>query len=600
VTTGLTTVLRRLRWSRWRGHGAGWWLGVTVAGLLAAAVVWLLVTGYLAYRAARTVDDGLAEVNRLIAAGDVAGASAQAAKLADSAHTAHQLTSGPAWWAAAHVPYAGEPARVVRELSASADRLGSSTFPLLVRLGTELRPEKLRVSSDTINLEPLVRNRAALARAAADAVGARQQLDALPSDTYLGIVDQAHAKLRDRLDTVIDIVRNVDRAAKIVPAMAGHDGPRRFVVGLQNEAELRGTGGLPGNFVIVVLDHGRIRFTHFLSDTAFLPAGTGQLVKTGLDLGAEYRRLYGRAKPTELILNSNMHPDFRFAGRIWAEMWQRVSGERVHGAIATDPTALSYLLEVIGPVTVPGGVRLTAQNVVAETQSVAYARFADDNVRRKQYLVDILRAVQTTMLRSPETVDLLNAFGRAAGEGRLLVWSRDAAVQAVLEQTALAGDLPRAGVPLAGLVLNNIAGNKLDYYLHRSFSYQRSGCASSRDVIVAITLLNQAPPNLPPIVMGRLDKPRYPTGPGDNRIQLDYYATTGAVLQSATLNGKPRSVAVLSDGSHPVIRLDLELPRGAAQQLVLHLTEPAGTGPPVILRQPGVTPLAVTLDNQSC
>lgn len=598
--TSLTTGLQRLRWWRWRGHGPGWWLGVTVAGLLAAGLVWIMVTGYLAYRAARTVDDGLAEVNRLIAAGDVAGASAQAGQLAEAAHDAHQLTTGPAWWAAAQVPYVGEPARVVRELSASADRLGTSTFPLLVRLGTELSPEKLRVSRDTINLEPLVRNRAALARAAADAVGARQQLDDLPPDTYLGIVDQARVRLRDRLDALIDIVRNVDRAARIVPEMAGHHGPRRFVVGLQNEAELRGTGGLPGNFAIVVLDHGRIRFTHFLSDTAFLPSGTGQLVKTGLDFGAGYRGLYGRAKPTELILNSNMHPDFRYAGRIWAEMWQRVSGEKVHGAIAMDPAALSYLLDVIGPVTVPGGVRLTAQNVVAETQSVAYARFADDNARRKQYLVDILEAVQTTLLRSPKTVDLLNALGRAAGEGRLLVWSRDAGVQAALEQTPLAGDLPDASVPVAGLILNNIAGNKLDYYLLRSLSYVRSGCAGSRDVIVTITLLNQAPPNLPPIVMARLDKPRHPTGPGDHRIQLDYYATAGAVLQSATLNGKPRSVAVLSDGSHPVIRLDLELPRGKARTLVLHLTEPAGAGPPVILRQPGVTPLAVTLANQDC
>lgn len=600
MTTGLATGLRRLRWARWRGHGPGWWLGVTVAVLLAAGVIWLLVTGYLAYREARTVDDGLARVNRLIATGDVADASAQAEKLTDAAHNAHQLTTGPAWWVAAQVPYAGEPARVVRELTASADRLGSSTFPLLVRLGTELRPEKLRVSSDTINLEPLVRNRAALARAAADAVGARRQLDALPTDTYLGIVDQAHAKLRDRLDALVDIVRNVDRAAKILPEVAGHHGPRRFVVGLQNEAELRGTGGLPGTFAIVVLDQGRIRFTHFLSDTAFLPAGTKGLVQTGLDFGAGYRDLYGRAKPTELILNSNMHPDFRFAGRIWAEMWQRVSGDEVHGAIAMDPAVLSYLLDVIGPVTVPGGARLTAQNVVAETQSAAYARFADDNDRRKQYLVDIMRAVKPALLRSPKTVDLLNALGRAVGEGRLLVWSRDAAVQAVLERTGLAGDLPGAGVPMAGLVLNNIAGNKLDYYLDRSLRYVRSGCAGSRDVIVTITLLNQAPPNLPPVVTARLDKPRYPTGPGDNRIQLDYYATAGAALQSATLNGRPRSVAVLSDGSHPVIRVDLELPRGAARTLVLHLTEPAGAGPPVILRQPGVTPLAVTLENQRC
>ena len=45
---------------------------------------------------------------------------------------------------------------------------------------------------------------------------------------------------------------------------------------------------------------------------------------------------------------------------------------------------------------------------------------------------------------------------------------------------------------------------------------------------------------------------------------------------------------------HPVYRMDLELPRGTTQTVVLHLQEPAIQGNPVIWRQPGVTPEAVT------
>jgi hypothetical protein len=33
---------------------------------------------------------------------------------------------------------------------------------------------------------------------------------------------------------------------------------------------------------------------------------------------------------------------------------------------------------------------------------------------------------------------------------------------------------------------------------------------------------------------------------------------------------------------------------------VLHLREPAGTGDPIIWRQPGVTPMAVTAFSQPC
>jgi hypothetical protein len=81
---------------------------------------------------------------------------------------------------------------------------------------------------------------------------------------------------------------------------------------------------------------------------------------------------------------------------------------------------------------------------------------------------------------------------------------------------------------------------------------------------------------------------------------LDYYATSGAQLLSATLNGKPTTIALQSDLGHPIFRADLELPRGTSQILALHLSEPAGTGDPVIWRQAGVNPVSVTYYNQHC
>ena len=46
-------------------------------------------------------------------------------------------------------------------------------------------------------------------------------------------------------------------------------------------------------------------------------------------------------------------------------MWKKKSGQQVTGAIAIDPTALSYLLQVTGPATLPDGEVVSADNVVA-------------------------------------------------------------------------------------------------------------------------------------------------------------------------------------------------------------------------------------------
>jgi hypothetical protein len=120
-------------------------------------------------------------------------------------------------------------------------------------------------------------------------------------------------------------------------------------------------------------------------------------------------------------------------------------------------------------------------------------------------------------------------------------------------------------------------------------------------VLVTITLTNHAPiAGLPPYVTTRLDKHDFPVKPGDNRTLLDFYASTGAQLLSVTLNGDPTTAGVEHERGHPIYRMDVEVPRGETQTIVLHLTEPASSGSPTIWHQPGVTPLAVRSYTQTC
>jgi hypothetical protein len=102
-------------------------------------------------------------------------------------------------------------------------------------------------------------------------------------------------------------------------------------------------------------------------------------------------------------------------------------------------------------------------------------------------------------------------------------------------------------------------------------------------------------------VTDRLDADRPPDSrPGDYSTLLDYYATRGAQLLSVQLDGRPVAAQPLRVDRQPVFRLPVQLPRGRTRTIVLHLTEPPGSGAPLIWRQPGVTPLAVTAYTQPC
>jgi hypothetical protein len=574
----------------------------SIAGLIVLTAAWITATAVLARRDGQRIEAELRQVETLVSQGRLDEAKKVAADIPSRATRAHELTTGPAWWVLSHVPWAGRPLEIARGTTLAANEIGAHGVPTLLQVASSLDPTRLRTSGDTVNLAPIIAAAPGLQTAAATLHQAINTVNRTPSSSWLSAADKPRQLLGSELTSISGYVDAASRAAKVLPTMLGANGPKRYFVGLQNEAEMRGTGGIPGAFAIVVADHGKLTFTHFESDAALLPPGNNHFIDTGLDFGSQYNKMYGPNEPTQLIVNSNVSPNFPYAAQIWASMWQKVSGEHIDGAIALDPTVLSSLLAATGPVLLPGNTLVDANTVVSLTEKDEYALFSDNN-ERKAFLVAILKAVSTHLTKSRNgATPLARAIGQAATEQRLLAWSSDPAIESLIKQTNYAGAIPTTRAAFAGPILNNAAAGKLDFYLVRSFTYHRSGCGSTRDVLATITLANRAPayPPLPPYVDTRLDAHDFPVQPGDNRTLLDYFATPGTQLLSVTLNQQPTTAGALTVLGHPVYRMDLELPRGTTQTIVLHLQEPATTGPVQIWRQPGVTPLAVTEYAQPC
>lgn len=567
-------------------------------GLILLTAVWILVTGLLARSQLEAVRSEVRQLHAQIDAGDFGGARATAHELATHAHRADWLTSGPAWAVVADLPAGGEPLQTVRTLTAQVDALSRQVLPPLVDASTQLDPKALRGPDGTIDLARIAAAAPVLDRANTAIQASLAAITRQSAHTWIGAVDSARRDLLAQLGSLGRTLNSADLAAHIAPSMLGQSGVKRYFVAFQNEAEARGTGGLPGAFAILEADHGKVRFERFESDST--------LGRTAADVnfGADYNQLYGPADTTTLYANSNISPNFPYAAQIWIAMWKRYSGEQVDGAIALDPTLLSYLLQVTGPAQLPDGTRVGADNVVALTQSSVYARFPreDQQEQRKLYLLEVAKAVSTHVLDSRAgNVALVKAAGRGAGERRLLVYSTDATVEDWLTQTSLSGAIPRTPDPYVGLSIVNDGGNKLDYYLDRSITWQRSGCGSTRQVTVTITLTNDAPASgLSPYVTSRSDHHDYPVRPGDNRLEVGYYATQGAQLLGVDVNGRPGTAGVGVDIGHPVFTVDLELPRGTSRTVVLHLREPAGSGAPTVLRQPLIRPLTVHVDDAHC
>ncbi|MGW7816913.1 DUF4012 domain-containing protein [Streptomyces puniciscabiei] len=579
---------------------------LAAAAVPAAAVAWISVTGLLAHHELRAAQDDLDALRTSVATAATshpataaaAGAPAESRQerlmrsAAEHAASAHELTTGPAWYTAAQLPYVGRPFETVRGIARLSDRLTGAVLPPLVQAVPRLSSGAHAGGIPHV-LTELEAQAPAFTRAARIASEVQSDAHRLPASSWLPAADHARAQLSGQLDRLVPQTHDVAVAARVVPSMLGGHGQRRYLLTFQNTAEARGTGGLPGAFAVLRADRGRLAFEHFGNDTEM------DGVRADVKLGAEFAAQYGSNGPDSVWQNSNMSPHFPYAARIWMAYWRTHTGRGLDGAVAIDPAALGLLLGAAGPARLADGTALTAANAVDLTERASYAAYKDVD-ERKAFFVDAASATAKRLLHAADDPGLLPAMLRAVHEvqreGRLQVWSAHEAEEQQLESRAFGGALPDTPGPFAGLVVNNAAGTKLDYYLDRSLVWAPGTCtADGRPVTVTVTLANRAPAGLPDYVTQRVDHPPYPTHPGDNRLLVSYYAGRGAHLTSATLDGRRLEMISGTERGHPVYTFDLELPRGAGRTLVLHLREPEADRPPTILRQALVMPLRATV-----
>ncbi|MFI5687282.1 DUF4012 domain-containing protein [Streptomyces sp. NPDC051636] len=563
------------------------------AALALAGAAWIAVTGLLARTELLAAQRDLDALRRSVTAAPAPGAAGEQERAVRSAAAhaarAHHLTTGPAWYCAARLPFLGGPLRTVRGAASAAHRLSAGVLSPLVRALPAPGGDGMSGA-----LHSLRKNAPDVVRAADVATRVQADVHGLPRSTWLLAADRARADLARRTDRLTPAMTDASVAARVLPSLLGDQGERRYFLAFQNTAEARGTGGVAGAFAVLRADRGHVSFERFGNNTEMAAA------KADIDLGAAFADRYAGSAPTRVWANSNLSPHFPYAARIWAAAWRDHTGERVDGAIALDPATLALFLRVTGPARMADGTELTAGNVLDLTERTSYARY-DDVTRRKAFFVDAARAVAAPLLAAYDDTRrlpaLFVALHEAERDGRLKLWSAHPREQRLLETRPYAGTLPDTPGPFAGLVVNNAAGSKLDYYLDRSLVWEANGCAGGgRAVTVTVTLTNRAPSaGLPGYVTLREDHPPYRTRPGDNRLLVSYYAGVGAGLTGATVDGRTALLASGTERGHPVYTLDLELPAGARRTLVLHLWEPHADGRPVLLRQPLVTPLRATL-----
>ncbi|MBI4294752.1 MAG: DUF4012 domain-containing protein [Chloroflexi bacterium] len=148
--------------------------------------------------------------------------------------------------------------------------------------------------------------------------------------------------------------------------LLGFEGPKTYLLLGQKEAEIRATGGFIGSIWEITLSQGEMVGLRFL----YSPEVESVYVNTRVD----FSRYLPPPEPlwkymwagVWLFRDSNWFPDFPTSARIAETMYQRAQGVDVDGIIAFTGRQARYLVEALGPFTIPGlrgNVNVDGQNV---------------------------------------------------------------------------------------------------------------------------------------------------------------------------------------------------------------------------------------------
>ena len=550
-----------------------------VAVLLGVVAYQLTRTGLALYSAQGQTE----QLQDRLADGDVDGARASAQELAHSARVAHEQTDGLLWRGLSLLPYVGDEVVAVRDLSTALDRVAREA-PAGIDVLADVAGGGLRTDEGGVDLDVVSSLGLPLQRIGAAADSASRTVAWVEPDDLAWPLAGRAAEFLEALEQLRAGTEAGSTAVEVLPELLGAEGPRTYLLIVQNNAEIRSTGGLPGSMSLLHVRDGRVR----------LGIQGGVVEFQGPD-GPYAELLPGEAEVFGDLLvrdnrDSGFTPDFPRAASLWLGHAEAHLDQRLDGVLSLDPVTLAQVLRATGPLEA-GGEELTAETAVSQLLFEPYARF-EDPLRQDAFFRGVARGLFDGLLQAEgDQTELVRVVAEAAAQRRLLFWTPQAEVQEQIEGFSIAGALPRdTGRPEVGFYLDDSTEYKIDYFLRHRAEITSVGCTDDdRQVVQARLLLKSQVPEpvseLPPYVVG--DGSKAP--PGDIKLLLRIFAPQGGELTAMEVDGEETSVSQAVTYDREVTQKTVQLEPGQSMEVVVRFVgAPGELGDPRVQWTPGI------------
>ncbi len=278
--------------------------------------------------------------------------------------------------------------------------------------------------------------------------------------------------LKIRLDSYLELVQKGRAAAVVLPQVIGSEGKKSYLLVLQNNNELRPTGGFIGSFAKVEFEGGKLRKLE-TNDVYNIDGALKEHVEPPKEIKEDL------SQKDWFLRDSNWEPDFPTAARQIEWFYNKETGERVEGVIALDISAMENLLSVIGGLDVADyNEKITADNLFEKAVAHSESDFFPGSQAKKSFLTALSNQLFNKLFFLPNQnwPGIVEALGTSLDTKHMLVYLNNPNMFSYMASQNWAGVLTRAGESKLGemqdflaVVEANLGANKANYYLERNY-----------------------------------------------------------------------------------------------------------------------------------
>jgi len=258
---------------------------------------------------------------------------------------------------------------------------------------------------------------------------------------------------------------------KFVQAFTVSDGlERRYLVLLQNNMELRATGGFLGQYAVLKLKDGEV--TSLLVEDANL---LDQRIKANILAPYPFKKMLG--VKNWKFTNSNFYPDFPTSIEK-IKYFYRLSGgnDDFTGIMAVNATVLNDFLGITGPIDLGGYGKFTSEDAVLKLEEQVEKKYIlneDLDDRGRKTVMKVLASAIADRLVSPGNIKKTADLALEELRNKNIQFNfKDPELQSLAESVNWAGKIDQdwEGDYLM-VVDSNFGALKSDYYIDREIIY---------------------------------------------------------------------------------------------------------------------------------